>query len=713
MGGAGICLGLPSPGDASFANTPTGWWVQQATRIAVDIGGTFTDLALVRNETLESTVKTLTTYPDPSEGVAMGLRELLEGREPQLMTEIVHGTTLVSNSLIERKGARTALVTSEGFIDVLTTGREQRYDLYDLFIELPEPLAPRRRRYAVAERVLADGTIDTPLDRSEVEALVPRLRADGIEAVAVCFLHSYLHPEHERLVADVLSQLMPDVAVSLSSDVSPEVGEFHRSSTTVANAFVLPVVDRYLEKLEEELRRDGISAPLHIMLSTGGLATTDVARRFPVRLLESGPAAGVLAAGHFGAEHGTDSVLAFDMGGTTAKAGLVDDGQPLIAREHETARVYRFTKGSGMPIRVPVIDLIEIGAGGGSIARVGPFELPKVGPDSASSDPGPACYGRGGTDPTVTDADLILGYLDPNFFLGGAMPLDLDAARQAISSLGARLGLSLVEAAAAIHRVVNENMASAARMHAIERGRDIRRYVIVATGGAGPVHAWGVARSLGVTRLVFPPNAGVASAFGMLTAPPSFDYVRSLPSVVEQISWDETYRALNDMIADGHAQLAATGRDPHNLHVSIGADVRYHGQGDSITVELGTNVPQLNSELIHGAFETQYLQLFGSRPPEVEAELLTWRVRVAGDADRPRMQLAHAGGDPHKGERRMWFVESSEIVDAAVFDRYALEPGYEIKGPAVVEERESTVVIGPGGLGTLDESGNLGVVIHG
>ncbi len=682
-------------------------------RIAVDIGGTFTDLVLHEGDRFVSSAKTLTTYPDPSQAVAKGIRELLSGWSRERVTEVVHGTTLVSNSLIERKGVTTALITTEGFRDVLTSGKEQRYDMYDLFLEMPEPLVPRRRRYGIAERVLADGTVERAVDADQVRALVPELRQAGVEAVAVCFLHSYRHPEHERMVAEVLGEELPEVSVSLSSDVSPEVGEFHRMSTTVANAYVLPVVDSYLHGIEEGLRADGIQAPLHIMLSTGGLATAETARRFPVRLLESGPAAGVLAAGFFGSAEGTRNVLAFDMGGTTAKAGLIENGTPLIAREHEAARVYRFIKGSGMPIRVPVVDLIEIGAGGGSIARVGPFGLPKVGPDSSASDPGPACYGRGGVDPTVTDADLILGYLNPAFFLGGEMQLDVEAAEKALGRLGKDLGLSLVDTASAIHRVVNENMASATRMHAIERGRDVRPFTLVATGGAGPVHAWGVARSLRIGRLAFPPNAGVASAFGMLTAPPSFEFARSLPAAVSAIDWSEVMAALEEMIDAGRAELDETGGDGGQTSVSIGADVRYQGQGDSVTVELTDDVRSLSAGILNESFQSHYLRLFGSSPPDVEAEVLTWRVRVTGETPRPKIDAFGSSTDsPLKGTRQMWFAEARGMVDAAVYDRYGLSPGVKIEGPAVVEERESTVVLGPGGVATVEESGNLEVEIR-
>lgn len=683
-------------------------------RVAVDIGGTFTDLVLHQDDLLVATAKTLTTYPDPSDGVATGIRELLSGWRRESVAEVVHGTTLVTNSLIERRGAVIALITTKGFRDVLTSGKEQRYDMYDLFIQMPEPLVPRRRRYGIDERVLADGTVDRPIRLDEISALIPSLQEDGVEAVAVCFLHAYRHPDHERAAADALKRELPEIAVTLSSDVSPEVGEYHRTSTTVANAYVLPIFDRYLRQLEKNLQDDGIEAPLHIMLSTGGLATTDTARKFPIRLLESGPAAGVLAAAFFGSKGGTQDVFAFDMGGTTAKAGLVEDGTPLIAREHEAARVYRFTKGSGMPIRVPVVDLLEIGAGGGSIARVGPFGLPKVGPDSAASDPGPACYGLGGDQPTVTDADLVLGYLNPDFFLGGQMSLDMVSAEEAIAELGAGLGLSTIDTAAAIHRVVNENMANAARMHAIERGKDLRPFTLVATGGAGPVHAWGVARALGIDHIVFPPHAGVGSAFGMLTAPPAFEFARSLPSTVPGIDWIDLRAALREMIEAGKSELEATGGSAASMAVLIAADIRYQGQGDSITVELATEPSGLDGEVVNQRFLTEYLRLFGSRPPDVEAEVLTWRVRVSGESPRPQVSSLHTPSDTAlKGTRKMWFAETKGLVTGDVYDRYSLEPGTILKGPCVVEERESTVVIGPGGTVIVDEVGNLEARIDG
>ncbi len=685
------------------------------TRIAVDIGGTFTDLVLVEAGRVTASAKVLTTPGDPSIAVESGIGRLLDRVSAEHVDEVVHGTTLVSNALIERKGATTALVTTKGFRDVLSIRRELRYDLYDLFLEMPEPLVPRRLRFEATERVLADGSVEVALDPDEVRRMARRMDREGIQAVAVSLLHAYRHPDHERAVAEVLRRELPGVEVSLSSDVSPELGEFARTSTVVANAYVLPLVASYLEMLSKRLERLGLRGPLRIMLSTGagGLAGVDTASRYPVRLLESGPAAGALSAGFWGGGGGSTKVLAFDMGGTTAKACLIEDGIPMVAREFEAARVYRFTKGSGMPLRVPVIDLIEIGAGGGSIAGVGPFGLPRVGPSSTGADPGPACYGQGGTDPAVTDADLLLGYLNPEFFLGGEMRLDEDASRAAIGRLAGELGLGVQETAAAIHRVVNENMASAARMHAIERGRDLRRFTFVATGGAGPVHAWGVARALGISRLVFPPSAGVASAFGMLTAAPGFEFARSLPSPLERTAWEQVRAILRELIEEGMRQLASSGVPATEVRVDLAADVRHRGQGEAITVELGGELERDPAAQIEAAFAAAYTDLYGHRPPGVESEVMTWRVRVMGpDPELDVTVRDRVKGGVRKGRRRVWFAETDGFVETDVLDRYRLEPGTEFDGPAIVEERESTVVIGPGAHARVDRLGNLEVAVR-
>ncbi len=687
---------------------------QDSCRIAVDIGGTFTDLVMMRGSRPVANVKVLTTPEDPSIAVATGVSKLLEGGSAESVREIVHGTTLATNALIERKGARTALVITKGFRDVLIIRRELRYDLYDLFLDMPDPLVPRRRTWEVPERVIADGSIDIPLDLDEVRHVARQLGGDGIESVAICLLHCYKNPVHEQEIAAIFREELPDVYLSIASEVSPELGEYARTSTVVANAYVRPLIARYLEMLETKLYGLGIRGPLRIMLSTGGggLAGVETAKRFPVRLLESGPAAGSISAGFWASQAGYEDVLAFDMGGTTAKACLIERGRPLVAREFEAARVYQQKKGSGLPLRIPVIDLIEAGAGGGSIARIGPFGLPRVGPDSTGAMPGPACYGAGGIHPTVTDADLVLGYLRPDFFLGGDMKLNPELAREAISPLALELKLSIEDTAAAIHRVVNEGMASAARMHAVERGRDIRPFALVATGGAGPVHAWGVAIGLGLNVVIYPPNAGVASAFGMLTAAPGFEFARSLPSLLSDVDWPEVRNALTAMSDEGRRQLGQAGVPTESVRVTLRVDVRYQGQGDTIPVDLGEVLGDDPARQIEGAFEATYVTLYGRKPPGVETEVMTWRARITGPA--PTVDVRIRPGDVVTAStmfRDVWFAETG-FTQAQVLDRYSLRPSTKILGPAVVEERESTAVIGPGGAGYVDAFGNLVVEVN-
>lgn len=663
---------------------------------------------LLHGNAVQAVAKTLTTPHDPSIGVMRGLEQLVakHGMDPPNVRDVVHGTTLVSNALIERKGAKTALVTTRGFRDSLAMRREHRYDIYDLQIVLPEPLVPRRRRWEISERVLADGTVDSELDQAEVHAIARAARREQVESIAVSFLHSYRYPHHELEVERILSSELPGIPISISSSVMPELGEYVRTSTTVANAYVRPVIDTYLDRLAADLREFGIKAPMRLMLSTGGLASIETGRQFPVRLCESGPAAGVLSAVFFGGLAGERDVLAFDMGGTTAKACLVETGKPLLAREHEVARVQRFAKESGLPLRVPVIDLIEIGAGGGSIAHVDQFGLPRVGPESAGAEPGPACYGRGGVLATVTDADLLLGYLNPDYFLGGEMRLDRSAAEAAIAGFASGLRLAPHPAAAAIRDVVEENMAGAARIHAIERGRDVRDFTLVATGGAGPVHAWGVARRLGIKWIVYPPTAGLASALGMLTAPPSFDFARSLPTPLRKIDWLEVRRSLAEMVAAGRKLLGA------RAVIELAADIRYRGQGEGLTVALGTYLGRRPASQVAAAFESTYVRLFGRKPPDVDIELLTWRVKVFDRTPAVRVTSAQAAGSALKGRRAIWSSERNAFIEARVWDRYRLREGQAIEGPAVIEEKESSVVLGAGGRGQVEAHGILKVRVR-
>jgi len=685
-------------------------------RAGIDIGGTFTDLVLLDDATGERALgKVLTTPEDPSAAVEKGLAELLEqeGVAASQLGTIIHGTTLVTNALIERKGVRTALLTTEGFRDAVAIGTEHRYDMYDIFIEKPEPLVRRSLRYGVRERSLDDGSVLLELDEDHVRAISAELREREVRAVAVSFLHSFRNPRHERRVREILAEEAPEITVSLSSEVAPEIREYERTSTTIANVYVRPLVERYLQVLEERLGGLGFEGSLYIMLSNGGTASVETAREFPIRLLESGPAAGALAAAFYGRETGFSEVLSFDMGGTTAKACLIEDGEPLTSSEFEVARVYRFKKGSGLPVKTSVIEMIEIGAGGGSIARVGPLNLLKVGPESAGADPGPACYGRGGSEPTVTDADLILGYLDPDFFLGGKMHLDREAAMRAVEEKIARpLGLNTVEAAWGIHQVVNENMANAARVHAIERGKDPRAYPLFAFGGAGPVHAYRVARALVVPGFIAPLGAGATSAFGFLCAPLSFDLVRSLYGRLDELDWAAANRALEDMEAEGRDLLRASGVADADIRVRRLCEMRYTGQGHEVTVELpdGKLGPD-DADRLTAFYRKEYLRLYNREGPNVPLEALTWRLEVV--APRPEIRLEGEEGASYpaeqaqKGAREIYLPEDADFTRVPVYDRYRLEPGATFQGPAVVEEREATVVLGPEGRAEIDAARNL------
>jgi N-methylhydantoinase A len=690
--------------------------VRRHHRAGIDIGGTFTDLVLLDDATGKRAVgKVLTTPEDPSEAVEKGLVELLE-REDVAATQldtIIHGTTLVTNTLIERKGFKTALLTTEGFRDAVAIGTEHRYDMYDIFIEKPEPLVPRNLRYGVRERMLDDGSVAIRLDEDQVRSISAGLREFEVRAVAVSFLHSFRNTAHERRAAEILAEEAPEITVSLSSEVAPEIREYERTSTTIANVYVRPLVERYLRVLEERLRRLGFEGSLYIMLSNGGTASVETAREFPIRLLESGPAAGALAAAFYGRATGFSEVLSFDMGGTTAKACLIEGGEPLTSSDYEVARVYRFKKGSGLPVKTSVIEMIEIGAGGGSIARVGALNLPKVGPESAGAEPGPVCYSRGGTEPTVTDADLILGYLDPDFFLGGKMRLDREAALRAIEEKVARpLGLDTVEAAWGIHHVVNENMANAARVHAIERGKDPRAYPLFAFGGAGPVHAYRVARTLGVPGFIAPLGAGATSAFGFLCAPLSFDLVRSLYGRLDELDWSEVNGALEGLEAEGLDLLRASGVGDADIRVRRFCEMRYTGQGHEVTVELpdGKLGPDDTGRLT-ALYRKEYRRLYKREGPDVPLEALTWRLEVV--APRPEIRLegeedgSRAPDGAQKGTREIYLPEDGDFREVPVYDRYRLEPGAIFEGPAVVEEREATVVLGPNGRAEIDAARNL------
>jgi len=679
-------------------------------RIGVDVGGTFTDFVLVdEHRDLIYTGKRLTTPGDPSLAITAGIERMLPhaGVGIEALHSVVHGTTLVANTLIERTGARVGLVTTAGFRDALEMGREIRYDLYDLFMERPRPLVDRHLRREVTERVDATGAVVLPLDGEDVRRVGRELVAEGVEAIAVCLVHAYRNAEHERRVGEILRDEFPDLPISVSSDVAPEIREFERTSTTCANAYVQPLMQAYLARLDEDLRRMGLRGRLYVMLSGGGITTVRAAREFPVRLIESGPAAGAMAAGYYGLLSDASHLISFDMGGTTAKMCLIDRGWPEHVHQFEAGRVRRFKKGSGLPLKVPVVEMIEIGAGGGSLARIDAMGLLKVGPESAGSEPGPACYGRGGTRPTVTDADLLLGYLSPDYFLGGEMRLDVAAAERAVAEHVARpLGITTHAAAIGIHDVVNENMAAATRMHVAEKGRDPRRYDLIAFGGAGPVHAWALARLLKLKRIICPFGAGVTSALGLLVAAPAIDFVRSYVTRLEHASWEHVHALFAEMEAEARALLAETGADPAQITVRRAADMRYVGQGFEVTVDLpggALSAEQLSE--VRDRFYATYRQLFERHVTDVAIEALSWRLAATGPV--PNLELNFGGqptaqGDVRKGTRPVWFPEMG-VTPCPVLSRYALSPGMEIAGPAVIEERESTTVVGPGARAAVDK----------
>ena len=684
-------------------------------RVGSDIGGTFTDIILASEDGQTFQVGKVLTTPDrPDDAVIAGIEAVLAAARvpPAAVSHVLHGTTLFTNALIERKGARTALVTTKGFRDAVEIAREHRYDMYDLYMQRPRPIAPRSLRFEVDERVLVDGTVRRPADAAEVRRLARRLRDDGIEAVAVCLLHAYANPVHERLVGAILREELPDAAVTLSSELVPEIREYDRTSTTLANVYVQRLAQHYLRRLHDRLRGAGLAGGLFIMQSNGGLCEAETGGRYPVRLIESGPAAGALAAAHYGALLGHKDLLSFDMGGTTAKACVIADGEPLVSPEFEVDRRYHFKKGSGLPIKVPVIEMIEIGTGGGSMARVDALRRLLVGPESAGARPGPVAYGLGGTEPTVTDADLVLGYLDPEFFLGGQMRLDRDAARRAITErVGQPLGLDPVEAAWGVHQLANESMASAARIHAIERGKDVERFPIFAFGGAGPVHAFGVARILRSPSVIYPLGAGVMSAVGFLVAPLSFDFVRTLPGTLDGLDWNAVAHVVAEMEAEGRTVLGRT-VPADRIRFRRFADMRYRKQGYEIRVPVPDGAFGFSRrDEIRGSFETTYRAIYGHTVRDAPIEVVSWRVVAQGP--RPTLRLptsAGPGGDPRaaqKGTRPVYLPDTRGYADVPVYDRYALGAAVELKGPAVIEERESTVVVNAAARIRVDDASNV------
>lgn len=696
--------------------------MQRSLIIGLDIGGTFTDVVMVHPATRAfHRFKCLTTPEDPARGALAGVDGVLAeaGAKPGEVGVVLHATTLVSNALIERKGVRTALISTKGFRDVLKIGREKKFDIYDLQIERPIPLVPDRLSFEVSERIGPDGAVLQPLERRSVLAAADAIRDGGAGAVAVCLLHSYMNAAHEIQVRDLLQEHLGPIPVSLSSEVLPEMREYERASTTAANAFVQPVIADYLEQLVAGLKTRGIASSFFIMLSEGGMAAPEVVRRLAVRICESGPAAGAVTAANVAHQCKLDRVLSFDMGGTTAKTALIHNGAPGITMDFEVARMYRFKKGSGLPLRVPVVDLIEIGAGGGSIVRIDDLNLVKVGPDSVGADPGPACYGRGGQQATVTDADLVLGYLDAGSFLGGRMQLDAGAARSAIETNVAKpLGISVNEAALRIHDIVNESMANASRVQAVERGHDPSGHSLVSFGGAGPVHAFGVARRLGLRTIIVPPSAGLGSAVGLLLAPRTFRLSRTFIGTLDHLEWRRIDALFAEMIEEAMAALRQAGVADGEMTFQRTADMRYRGQRKELTITLpGAKLGRGSADSLRASFELAYRRVYHRIHDNHPIEALAWRLAAVGPPinrpSRAKVKAHHARSAKPNRKRPMLFEPWDRHRDCPVFSRYELVAGHAVAGPAVIEEAESTTVIGPASKATIDAHGNIVITLAG
>jgi N-methylhydantoinase A len=682
-----------------------------AIRIGVDIGGTFTDIAVQIGHRLVTT-KVLTTPRAPEQAVMEGIAEALAeaGVKPGAVELVIHGTTLATNALIERKGARTAMIGTDGHRDTLELAYEDRFSEYDVFIEKPAPLIPRDLRFTVPERVNAKGEVLLALDEAAVAALVPELRRLEVESVAVGFLHAYAHPDHERRVRAILSQAMPELGISLSSEVCAEVREYDRLSTTACNAYVQPLMAGYLNRLAGQLKEAAFGCPLYLMLSGGGLATLETATRFPIRLVESGPAGGAILAAGIAAESGLPRVLSFDMGGTTAKICLIDDFRPQQSRSFEIGRIYRFLKGSGLPVRIPVIEMVEIGAGGGSIAAVDQLKRLKVGPESAGSEPGPASYGRGGTSPTVTDADLVLGRIDARRFAAGSLALDVAAATTALArDVGTTLGLDAIHSAYGVSEMVDENMANAARVHAIERGKSLGDRTLIAFGGAAPLHAARLAEKLGMNRIVIPASAGVGSAVGFLRAPVAYEVVRSRFFRLGAFDAAPVNAMLAEMQAEARAVVAA-GAPGVPIEERRHVEMRYIGQGHEIPVvlpvrELG---PQDAVEL-RRLFEARYAEIFGRAVPGVEVEVLAWSIAMSASVGEQQTDPPEpvASRPTAKDRRQLFDGLLSEFNDVPVHWRDELPPGSRIAGPAIVAEAQTATVVGKSFDATIDRFGNI------
>jgi len=688
-------------------------------RLAFDTGGTFTDFALIDDTGVLHLHKVLSTPTNPADAVVQGVGELLVRPSVSASKEglqILGATTVVTNAVLERKGVRTAFLTTDGFQDMLRIRTEGRYDLYDLRIEYPDPLVPRDHCFGVVERMAADGRTIVPLDEASVASIAQRVRDSGVRSIAICLLHAYKYPGHEKQIGKLLAAADPGLSVSLSSDVCPEVREYDRASTTVVNAYTRPLMAQHVERLEADLRRSNIDCQMLWMTSSGGVVPSAMAARTPVRLIESGPAAGAVAAAEYARQTREPSVMSFDMGGTTAKLCLVPNGQPMIGSELEIARHERFRRGSGFPLKIQSIQMIEIGAGGGSIAARNGLGLLEVGPHSAGAMPGPACYGRGGDKPTVTDADVLLGYVGASSFLGGGFQLDAEKAREAIARLAHSLGVSAERCAWGIHDLVNGAMSEAATMHAADYGVDPSSLPVIAFGGAGPVHAYGVARKLNARKVICPAGAGVTSAVGLLIAPVAVDVSASFPVHIDRLDFATIEGIFARLEKEGRDTVLQAGVDAAGITLSASADLRYVGQGHEIAVALPSfalGVAAFRDEVLT-RFADNYAALFGRTVADSPVEAITWRLRVSGPkgepADISTDRRAVSRADALKTHRAVYFDEEQSFVETPVYDYYALAQDVEVTGPAIIEQAESTIVVGPRGTAHIDAHHNL--VMH-
>lgn len=683
-------------------------------RVGVDIGGTFTDVALELGDKLFST-KVLTDYTAPERAIIRGIEIVTAKAEIGLrdIGVIIHGTTLATNALIERRGAKTAFITTEGFRDTIEMRTENRFEQYDLNIKLPPPLVERCDRFTLAERLDAQGGVLLAPDHQAVQTLIDRIEQGGYESVAIGFIHAYVNGVHERMMRDALLARLPDVSISISSEVSAQIREFERFNTVCANAYVRPIMKSYLDRLIGEVRRAGADCPIFVIHSGGGIISVQSASEFPVRLVESGPAGGAIFAAHIAARYDLNSVLSFDMGGTTAKICLIDDHTPKTANTFEVARTYRFKKGSGMPISIPVVEMVEIGAGGGSIAAVDVMRQIRVGPHSAGSEPGPACYQRGGTHPTVTDADLLLGRIDPDDFAGGSIPLSVSAASDAlVNQVGATLDLGAEEAAYGIAEVVDENMSNAARVHAVESGKDISDYTMITFGGAGPLHAARLCEKSGIGKFLVPPGAGVGSAIGFLRAPFGYESVRSASMRFSDFDGP----ALNSVVtqlSDEAVRFARQGSGPIEPVVEVKAFMRYVGQGWEIPIAFPCRTfTSADKTAFTDLFTTAYTQFFGRPIEGLDIEIVSWAVKASSPLPPvERLQLVDESTDitPQK-TRRIFDAALHTFVDAAIVERSAMPVGACVRGPAVIVEPETATLVTSSFDATVQPDGCLLVV---